>query len=320
MAWLLAIKPLVNIFYKIMVISFLRAVKFSLQDIYRNIWLSLVTIMILVLSLFTVNMLLVVKVVGDTAVEAVKEKIDINLFLKTTAEENEILALKAKVSNLSEVKEVTYISKAEALENFKNKHTDNPEVLEALKVLGTNPLSPTLVIKPKNLESFDNLINELNAFDDQIIESRNFSNYKAMLEKINGITGKVYDAGLVLSVIFVAITLLVIYNSARVAMYTHRREITIMRLVGASKKFIQMPYLLSSIIYTMISIFIIMIIFYLFLRLLQPYLETFFVGYNVNLIKYFFGNGLKIFGIQFLAAGIINLIASYLAVRKYAKV
>ncbi|OQA38516.1 MAG: Cell division protein FtsX [Parcubacteria group bacterium ADurb.Bin316] len=303
-----------------MLISLLRVVKFSIQDIYRNIWLSLVTIMILILSLFTINMLLVVKVVGDTAVEAIKEKIDINLFLKTTAEENEILALKAKISNLSEVKDVTYISKTEALENFKNKHTDNPEVLEALKILGANPLSPTLVIKPRNLENFDSLINSLNAFEDQIIESRNFANYKVMLGKINSITEKVYDAGLVLSAIFIAITLLVIYNSARVTMYTHRREITIMRLVGASKKFIQMPYLLSSIIYTFIGVLIIMIVFYLFLRLLQPYLEAFFVGYNVNLINYFFDNSLKIFGTQFLVAAVINVLASYLAVRKYSKV
>lgn len=303
-----------------MLISTLRVFRFSFQDIYRNIWLSLVTIMILVLSLFTINMLLVVKVIGDTAVEAIREKIDINLFLKTTAEENEILALKAKVSGLSEVKDVVYISKAQALENFKNKHTDNPEVLEALKVLGNNPLTPTLVIKPKNLESFDNLINKLNSFNDPIIESRNFTNYKLMLEKINSITNKVYDAGLVLSIIFIAITILVIYNSARVAMYTHQREITIMRLVGASKKFIQMPYLLSSIIYTLFSVVIIMGIFYLFLHLLQPYLEAFFVGYNVNLVNYFFKNGLMIFGVQFLVAAIINLLASYLAVRKYSKV
>ena len=303
-----------------MLISTLRVFKFSFQDIYRNIWLSLVTIMILVLSLFTINMLLVVKVIGDTAVEAIREKIDINLFLKTTAEENEILALKAKVSGLSEVKDVVYISKAQALENFKNKHTDNPEVLEALKVLGNNTLTPTLVIKPKNLESFDNLINKLNSFNDPIIESRNFTNYKLMLEKINSITNKVYDAGLVLSIIFIAITILVIYNSARVAMYTHQREITIMRLVGASKKFIQMPYLLSSIIYTLFSVVIIMGIFYLFLHLLQPYLEAFFVGYNVNLVNYFFKNGLMIFGVQFLVAAIINLLASYLAVRKYSKV
>jgi cell division transport system permease protein len=303
-----------------MFISFIRVIKFSIQDIYRNIWLSLVTVIILILSLFTINMLLIVKVIGDTAVTAIKDKIDINLFIKSDAAEDKILALKAQVSNLDDVKEVTYISKAQALENFKAKHTDNPEVLEALKVLGTNPLTPTLVIKPKNLDNFDNLSNKLNAIDDPIIESRNFTNYKTMLGKINFITGKVYDTGLVLSAIFIIISILVIYNSARVAMYTHRREITIMRLVGASKKFIQMPFLLSSIFYTLIGVLVIMGIFFPFLHLLQPYLEAFFVGYNVNLVNYFYSHALVIFGTQFAVAALINLVASYIAVRKYAKV
>lgn len=303
-----------------MLISFLRVVKFSIQDIYRNIWLSLVTIIILVLSLFTVNMLLVVKVIGDTAVDAIKEKIDVNLFLKSETEENSILALKSEISNLPDVKEVTYISKNQALENFKQTHSDNPEILEALKVLGTNPLSPSIVIKPKDLDNFDNLTNKLNAINNPNIESRNFTNYKVMLGKINSITKKVYDAGLVLSTIFITITILVIYNSARIAMYTHRPEIAIMRLVGASKKFIQMPYLISSLIYTTIGIGIIMGLFYLFLRLLQPYLEAFFLGYNVNLVSYFFGNWYIIFGIEFAVAALINVIASYIAVRKYSKV
>ena len=303
-----------------MLLSLIRIIKFSLQDIIRNIWLSIVTIIILILALLSINMLLVVKVVGETAVEAIKEKIDINLFLKSTAKEEEILALKTKISNLDEVKEVTYISKAEALEIFKNKHKDNPEILEALRELGKNPLTPNLVIKPKNLDIFDNLINRLNAIDDDIIESRNFTNYKLMLNKIDNITSKVSEAGLILSSIFIFITLLVIYNSVRVAIYTHRREIMIMRLVGASNWFIQMPYLLSSIIYTLIGVLAIMAIFYPFLHLLQPYLETFFVDYNVNLLTYFYDNMWQIFGIQFLAATFINMIASLIAVRKYSRV
>ena len=125
-----------------MFLSTARILKFSFQDIFRNIWLSLVTIIILVLALFTVNMLLVVQVIGQTAVDAIKEKIDVNLFLKNTAEEDKILALKAKIKNLKEVKDVKYVSKAEALENFKNKHSDNPEILEALRELEKNPLTP----------------------------------------------------------------------------------------------------------------------------------------------------------------------------------
>jgi cell division transport system permease protein len=303
-----------------MFISLFRAVKFSIQDVFRNIWLSLVTIIILVLTLFTVNMLLVVKVVGQTAVDAIKDKIDINLFLKTDAPEERIEALKIKIASLSEVKSVNYISKSVAMEEFRKKHQDNPEILEALKELGDNPLTPTLVIKPNDMEVFDNLINQLNIIEDDIIESRNFANYRNMLEKINAITNKVSNAALVLSSIFIFITLLVIYNSVRVAIYTHKKEITIMRLVGASNWFIQLPYVFSSIIYTFFGVAIVMLLFWPFLNLLQPYLETFFVSYNVNLLNYFYGNFLSIFGLQFLVASLINILASLIAVRRYSKV
>lgn len=303
-----------------MILSFARVLKFSVQDIARNIWLSLVTIIILVLALFTVNMLLVVKVIGDAAVGAIKEKIDINLYLKPSAEEDSIMALKTKLTNLPEVKEVAYISKAEALENFQIKHKENPEILEALRELGKNPLTPTLVIKPTSLDDFDNLLNKLNGLDDEIIESRNFANYKVLLAKINTITDKVSEAGLVLASIFILVTLLVVYNSSRVAIYTHRKEIMIMRLVGASRWFIQTPYLISSLIYTLIGLIIIIMIFFIFLSLLQPYLEAFFVGYNINILSYYEENALKIFGIQFTGAALINMMASLLAVRKYSQV
>ncbi|MBU4217074.1 ABC transporter permease [Candidatus Parcubacteria bacterium] len=303
-----------------MFISFFRAIKFSIQDVVRNIWLSLVTIIILVLTLFTVNMLLVVKVVGQTAVDTIKEKIDVNLFLKTDAPEDHIEALKMKISSLAEVKSVEYISKDQAMEEFRLRHQDNPEILDALKELGKNPLTPTLVIKPKSMDVFDSLINQLNIIEDDIIESRNFSNYKTMLEKINAITEKVSNAALVLSSIFIFITLLVIYNSVRVAIYTHKKEITIMRLVGASNWFIQLPYVFSSIIYTLFGVGAVMLIFWPFLNLLQPYLETFFVSYNVNLVQYFYGNVLSIFGIQFLVAAAINILASLIAVRRYSKI
>jgi cell division transport system permease protein len=303
-----------------MLLSILRTIKFSFQDISRNIWLSLVTVIILILALFTINMLLVVKVIGDAAVEAVKEKIDISIYMKGTAEEPAILELKARIASMEEVREVDYISKADALANFKKKHENNPEILQSLRELGKNPLAPSLVVKPRDMDEFNNLINYINSVDDDIIESRDFTNYELMIEKINSITSKVSEAGIFLSGIFILITLLVIYNSVRVAIYTHRLEIMVMRLVGASNWFIQMPYLLSSAFFTFAGVAAIMLIFYPFLTLLQPYLETFFVDYNVNLVNYFYGNALYIFGIQFLAAAFINMLASLLAVRKYSKV
>jgi len=300
--------------------SFARVIKFSLQDIGRNIWLSLVTIIILVLALFSINLLLVVKVISATAISAVKEKIDISLYLRTNTEENRILALKAKISKLEQVKDIEYISQQAALESFKVKHKNNPEILQALVELGKNPLSPSLIIKPKNIDQYDELIASLNKIEDDIIESRNFADRKTMLEKINSITDKVSEAGLLMSLVFVFITLLVVYNAIRVAIYTHRMEIGIMKLVGASNWFIRAPYLLSSIIYTLIGLIATIIIFYPFLGLLQPYLEAFFIGYNFNVISYFNSHFIAIFGIEFLAAALINALASLVAVSKYSKV
>lgn len=301
-------------------LSLYRIIKFSVQDVTRYIWLSLVTIIILVLALFSINMFLVVKIIGDTAVGAIKEKVDISLYIKPEVEEKEIVALKAEIGALEEVKEVIYISKAEALEIFKEKNKDNPEILQALRELGKNPLTPTLVIQPEDADNLDSLIHQLNRIESDLIDSRNFTDHKTILGKINEVTDNVGKAGMVLSAIFILITLMFVYNAIRMAIYTHSREIAIMRLVGASNIFVYMPFVVSSLIYTFFGTIIIVAIFYPFLSLLQPYLEAFFVGYNINLISYFNSNFIQIFGAEFLCVALINVIASFIAVRKYAQV
>lgn len=93
-----------------------------------------------------------------------------------------------------------------------------------------------------------------------------------------------------------------------------------MRLVGASNFFIYMPYLFSAIVYALISVLIIISVFYPFLTLLQPYLEAFFTGYDINILSYFVDNFFLIFGTQFLVVVAINVLASLFAVRKYARI
>ena len=121
-------------------------------------------------------------------------------------------------------------------------------------------------------------------------------------------------------IIFSLTSLLVIYNTVKVAIYTHRREIEIMRLVGASRPFIIAPFLASAIIYSLIAVLLIICIFFPFLSLLQPYLEVFFTGYSINIVSYFITNFWSIFGVEFLAAAFAGIVASLLAVRKFSKV
>ena len=301
-------------------LSLYRIIKFSFQDIVRNVWLTIVTVTILLLALFSINTLITVRLISDNAVAAIKEKIDISLYLKPETAETEIMALKAKIASSPLVKNVLYVSKQSAIDAFRQKYQNNPEILSALKELGRNPLSPSLMIVPANFDESELVINNLKMIDSPIIESRDFSDNTAILGKINSITKRVNQVGFFIIFVFILTSLLVVYNAIRVAIYTHRQEIEIMRLVGASNFFIYMPYLFSAFVYALLSCLIIISIFYPFLTLLQPYLETFFTGYNINILSYFVDNFLYIFGTQFLVVLVINVIASLFAVRKYARI
>lgn len=299
----------------------MRIIKFSLQDIARNVWLSLVTIVILVLTLFSVNLLLAVRAISSTAVATVKQKIDMSIYLKPDASAERINFLQTKIAEIPNVGSVRFVSKEEALKQFTQNYQKDAKISEALRELGgVNPLSPSLVIKPKTVTDFNSLIPSLQQIKDPIIEASDFNNHKEIIEKIDAVTKKVSDAGLVVSLIFVIVTLLVIYNTARVAIYTHRNEINIMRLVGASSWFIRGPFLVSSLIYTLIGMIVLVSGFYIFLNLLQPYLETFFASYNFNIINYFTSNFGLIFGAEFVVAALVNLLAAWWAVGRYTKV
>jgi cell division transport system permease protein len=300
--------------------SFLRVLKFSLQDISRNIWLSVITITILILAMFSINTLILTKTISANAIDAIKNKINISLYLTSNASEAEIFYLKDKVMAMDRVKDVKYVSKQEALDSFRANNENNEEILQALTELGQNPLSPSLIISPKNADEVADLIEELKVLDSEIIESRDFADNSLILERINNITNRINDIAIIIIAVFIITSLLVIYNSIKVAIYTHKKEIEIMRLVGASNIFIHAPYLISSLIYTLVASLIIIGITFPLLSIAQPYLEVFFVGYNINVVQYFSTHFFSIFGIQFLGIAIINMVASYLAVRKYSKI
>ncbi|MFH1326008.1 MAG: permease-like cell division protein FtsX [Candidatus Falkowbacteria bacterium] len=302
-------------------LSLARILKFSFQDFFRNFWLSIITVTILILSLFTINFLIIIAVVSQTAVAAVEEKVDLSLYLLADTSEEDISLLKSELSRLDVIQEVEYISRAQALESFQQQHSDDKAVLESLRELEANPLNPSLIVRAKELGDYEKIINNLDNLNNQsIIESRNFDNHKSLLESLNSIKNRAQQIGILISLIFGAITLLVVFNAIRIAIYTHKKEIGIMKLVGASNSFIRTPFLAEAVLYALVGVIGVIVIFYPFLYLLQPYLGAFFDPGSLDLITYFNSNFIKIFGIQFLLAAGINVIASSFAVSRYLKI
>ena len=106
----------------------------------------------------------------------------------------------------------------------------------------------------------------------------------------------------------------------RINIYTHRQEIEIERLVGSTNWFIRGPFWVESILYALVATIVTAGIFYGALSWLQPYVVGLFNGSSFNLVTYFQGNWLTFFGLQFLAAAILNMLASGIAMRRYLKV
>jgi cell division transport system permease protein len=306
-----------------MLTSIYRVIKFALQDFWRNIWLSFITILILVLALFSANLLIFFNALADTAVELVEEKIDVSIFFKPEALESKINEVKSSLVALPQVREVGYISKDEALQKFKERHKDEPKILEAIKEIGDNPLGPSLVIKAYKTEDYPVILEKLNdpnVLPEDLVQDKNFNDHELLIGKISNIKQKVGSGGLILSGLFSLIAILIVFNTIRVAIYTHREEIGTMRLVGATNWFIRVPFILESVLYAFLACLLTIVILYPLLGVLQPYLVNFFEGAGFDALNYFNDNFFKIFGWELLITIILSMISSSLAVGKYLKV
>lgn len=306
-----------------MLTSIYRVIKFALQDFWRNIWLSFITILILVLALFSANLLIFFNALADTAVKLVEEKIDVSIFFKPEALESKINEVKLSLVALPQVREVGYISKDEALQKFKERHKDEPKILEAIKEIGDNPLGPSLVIKAYKTEDYPVILEKLNdpnVLPEDLVQDKNFNDHEVLIGKISNIKQKVGSGGLILSGLFSLIAILIVFNTIRVAIYTHREEIGAMRLVGATNWFIRTPFILESVLYAFLACLLTIVILYPLLGVLQPYLVNFFEGAGFDALNYFNDNFFKIFGWELLITIILSMISSSLAVGKYLKV
>jgi len=298
-----------------------RILKFALQDFYRNIWLSLVTITILILTLVSINSLVVFNYLTSTAVRVIEDKIDISVYYKPSTSKDDIEAMKKYVMGLPEVSAVEYVSADEALEIFKQNHKGEDLILQAVDELSDNPLGATLRIKARNVENYPAVLQAIDKPEyNQLIVSKDYENRSEMINKVSGWTKTGERVVIIFILIFIAISALIVFNTIRVAIYTHREEIGIEKLVGATNWFVNLPFLVESIVYSLISCLIVALAAYPMLRFIQPYLSRFFGAGQFDVIAYFQSNLFLIFGGQFVVIVLLNVLASFFATRRYLKV
>ena len=306
--------------------SLKRILKFAFQSFWRNIWLSIINITILVLTLLVINFLIGFNLLANNAIDLVSEKVDVNLYFKENVSDEKIEEITEKISASEYIKGTQFVSSEEALEIFLAKHAADQYIVEAVNELQEEEeqvFLSSLKIRAKSMDMYDNILEELkesqysSLFE---IDETEFQDYSNMTNHLSNISNRIKIFGYIVSLIFILIALMMVYNTIKIATYTHREEIGIMRLVGATNDFIKTPFIFEIIFYNLIALIIAIILFYSFLSIVNPLLIKLFEGYPLNVISYFNSNFIWIFGGQFLLMSLFSIISSSIAIKKFLKI
>jgi len=304
--------------------NFKRVLTAGFLNFWRNGWVSLATVLIMVITLSAVGSLFFGKNILLTVLDQLQDKVDVTVYFRTEAEEPEVLFLKDSLSELSEVKSIEYISKEEALVAFKDRHAENNLIIQSLDELSDNPLGASLNIKAKDPSQYESIARFLesglpaqaNVFSS--IDKINYKQNKVVIDRLANIlqASRKLGAGVSFALIFVA--LLVTFNTIRLAIYTNKEEIKIMRLVGASNRYIRSPFVVEGVFYGLVSAIVTMILFYPLTLWLGPLSERFFGG--INVFHYYLNNFGQLFLILSAVGIALGTFSSWIATRRYLKV
>lgn len=286
----------------------------------RNAFVSLSSVLIMVVTLFLIGGIIFSSALLKSSLEVIRDKVDVNVYFTTDAQETDILGLKKQLEALPEVSKVEYVSKEKALENFRARHENDQITLQALDELKDNPLGAVLNVKAKDTVQYESIANYLNQQnvargDGSIIDKINYFQNKDAIERLTKLISSGERVGLILAIIFALISILITFNTIRLAIFTSRDEISVMQLVGANYMYIKGPFMVVGILYGVTAGILTLILFYPLTYWLNRYTETFFAGNGI--FTYYLHNFGQLFLI-IMASGIaIGAISSFLAVRRY---
>lgn len=304
-------------------LNFKRIIRAGFINFTRNAFVSLAAVLIMTVTLFVIGSVLFLLAGLNSSLAEIKNKVDVSVYFAVNADEPSILSVKKSLEAFPSVSEVIYISREQALADFIKRHEGDAPTLQALEELEDNPLGAVLNIRAKDPSQYESIANFLkgdSAFlggTNPIIDRINYFDNKVVIDRLAKIIGAAEQFGIALSVILVVISLVIAFNTIRLAIYISREEISVMRLVGASNKYIRGPFVISGILYGLFAGILTMIVFYPITRYVGQATANFFGG--INFFSYYTENFGDFFAVIVGSGVLLGAVSSYFAVRRYLK-
>lgn len=305
-----------------------RVVKYGTKGFGRNIWLSAAATIVMAITLIILFVTIVASVILTSTAEMMKDKIDITIYFSPSTSEKTLGELSDIISEDKNVKSVDVSTSEEEYEKFLEENNKNDDVLnildDDLKTLMISKMQATMRIKVYNVDNLDSIksIVENNSLFRQYIDIDKAPTYDVNQAEIATITSWARIArtgGIILAVVFLIISILIIFSTIRMAIFSRREEIYMMKLVGAEKGFIRGPFLIEAEICGVIAGMVAGTVSYFGFMFMAPKLTSY--GINVNsILDVLQSNKLILVYLVFILAGvIIGRVSARLAVSKYLR-
>lgn len=301
-----------------------RVITGGAKNFVRSGAVSFATVLIMTVTLIIVGSLIFLSAILSNTLASLQDKVDVNVYFVTDADERDIIAIQDRLETLPEVSSVSYTSREERLEEFRTRYENDQLTLQALDELGNNPLGAALSIKAKDPSQYAGIVEFLS--DDPsispeggpIIDSINYFQNKAVIDRLTSAINATEKAGLAIVILFAVASTIIALATVRLAIYTARDEIAVMRLVGANNAYIRGPFIVAGVISGLVAAVIALVLFYPATWYAGNALQTWLGGFN--LFNYYLMNFAMIFGILAGTGILVGALASWLAVRRYLRV
>lgn len=219
--------------------------EYFIKEVYtsfkRNIWMTLASIFTVVLSLFILGFFSIVILNLNKMADTLESQVQISVYLKDDLSQEEIDETKETLSKIEGLQDIKFTTREEAMENFKERLGDQQFLLDALD--DTNPLPDSFSLTVTSPQQVKTIADTIVALDS--VESASYS--QDIINHLFNLTHLIRLIGVALIILLTGAAIFIISNTIRLTVFARRKEIAIMKYVGATDWFIRWPFLLEGI-------------------------------------------------------------------------
>ncbi len=306
-----------------------RVARYGFVGFVRNGFVSLSAILMMTIMLFMLVNIMISNAAMTATLQDLTNKVDVTVYFQTNAAQEQIEQIQKSLQALPEVASIAYLSREQALADFRERHKNDQLTIQALDELGENPLGASIEVRAKQTSQYEGIAKYLQAQQDSqtgagaAIDKINFYQNKTAIDRLTKIIDTSERNGVAKTVFLAISALLIVLNTIRLAIYTSRDEIGVMNLVGASRWYVRGPFMVAGVLYGVVSSVVVLILLYPILLYhpvligLDPTTELLFGSFNS--FGYYTAHFLLFFGVLMGTSIALGALSSYLAVRRYLK-